>query len=104
MLCLFQENKSHGGKTSALILCLHVTAYHVPNNLFSLHADHWTSQGRVEPIERDKTESGRTNQVKIILIKVVLEVTRNTVGESRFSGDGQNCIAAHKDMPGHRTR
>jgi hypothetical protein len=60
--------------------------------------------------DESSQESERQNRVgkdksgKIILIQVVLEVTLITAGESRFSGDGQNCIAAHKDMPGHRTR
>jgi hypothetical protein len=41
--------------------------------------------------------------VKVILTQVVLEVTRDTAGESRFSGDGQKkLLAGHKDVPGHR--
>jgi hypothetical protein len=32
MLNLFQENKSYGVKTIALILCLHVAVRHVPNS------------------------------------------------------------------------
>ncbi len=31
MLYLFQENKSYGIKTTALILCLHVALHHIPN-------------------------------------------------------------------------
>jgi hypothetical protein len=31
MLHLFQENKSYGVETIALILCLHVAVHHVPN-------------------------------------------------------------------------
>jgi hypothetical protein len=31
MLRLFQENKSYGVETIALILCLHVAVHHVPN-------------------------------------------------------------------------
>ncbi len=32
MFHLFQENKSNGIKTIALILCLHVAVHHVPNS------------------------------------------------------------------------
>jgi hypothetical protein len=62
--------------------------------ILSACSTHWTSQGRVEPEEKgraeeqSRTESWRTGQVKIILAQVVLEVTRNTVGGCRSSGDG----------------
>jgi hypothetical protein len=38
MLRLFQENKSYGVKTIALILCLHVAVHNIPNtnNVVSL--------------------------------------------------------------------
>jgi hypothetical protein len=41
--------------------------------------------------------------VKIILAQAMLEVTCNTAGGSRSSGDGQNYTTAHKDMPRYRT-
>jgi hypothetical protein len=36
MLHLFQENKSYGVKTIALMLCLHVAVHHIPNIQFHL--------------------------------------------------------------------
>ncbi len=37
MLHLFQENKSYGVKTIALILCLHAAVRHIPNNIFPMN-------------------------------------------------------------------
>jgi cobalamin biosynthesis Co2+ chelatase CbiK len=41
MLHLFQENKSYGVKTVALILCLHIAVHHVPNNMGQIHGKNW---------------------------------------------------------------
>jgi hypothetical protein len=56
-------------------------------------------QGRFEPGEWDEAGSERTKEVKVILIQAVLEVTRNTARESRFSGDGQKKL--HHSTQGH---
>jgi hypothetical protein len=37
MLHLFQENKSYGVTTIALILCLHVAVHNVQNNTGPIH-------------------------------------------------------------------
>jgi hypothetical protein len=84
MLYLFQENKSYGVKTICIhpLMLRHRTSPRcVWHNLFSLHADHWTSRGRVEPGERDEARMGRTIQVKIILTQVVLETACNITRE-----------------------
>jgi hypothetical protein len=43
MLHLFQENKSYGIKTIALILCLHAAVHHVPNT--------WRQQSNISQSE-----------------------------------------------------